>query len=87
MDRPARIAPPLYGMTAQRFLLAALIASLAGCGIGRNDRLDQVRDFRIEWSNPRLADLNYALDTCRVWGMSARTPRTARNEMRRHGQS
>ncbi|MFO1398116.1 MAG: hypothetical protein U1F48_13730 [Burkholderiales bacterium] len=55
-------------MTAQRFLLAALIASLAGCGIGRNDRLDQVRDFRIEWSNPRLADLNYALDTCRVWG-------------------
>lgn len=68
MDRPAGIAPPLYGMTARRFLLAALIASLAGCGAGRNDRLDQVRDFRIEWSKPRLADLNYALDTCRVWG-------------------
>lgn len=55
-------------MTARRFLLAALITSLAGCGVGRNDRLDQVRDFKIEWSNPRLADLNYALDTCRVWG-------------------
>lgn len=55
-------------MKATLVLVLVLIAGLTGCGRHSPEIFDQVREIRIDWTNPQLADLALALDTCGAWG-------------------
>lgn len=53
----------------RRFLLAAMVvAAVAACSSGRIDLYEQVKDFRINWSDPQLSDLSWTLVTCEAFG-------------------
>jgi hypothetical protein len=52
-------------------LALLLIAGLAGCGRSSPEAFDQVKGVRVDWTNPQLADLALALDTCEAWGTDA----------------
>lgn len=55
-------------MKANLVLVLVLIVGLTGCGRHTPEIFDQVRETRIDWTNPQLADLALALDTCGAWG-------------------
>jgi hypothetical protein len=53
----------------RRFLLAAtVVAAVAACSSGHIDLYEQVKDFRINWSDPQLSDLSWTLVTCEAFG-------------------
>lgn len=55
-------------MKSSLALALALIVGLTGCGRRSPEVFDQVKNVRVDWTNPRVAELALALDTCEVWG-------------------
>lgn len=70
-------------MRHRLLLAAAVVAAVAACSSGQIDLYEQVKDFRINWSDPQLSDLSWALVTCEAFrtdGAIARHCSTRRQE-------
>ena len=69
-----------------RLLPAVMVAAaVSACSSGHIDLYDQVKDFRINWSDPQLGDLGFTLAICEASGTEreiAKHCRTRRDEAR-----
>lgn len=53
---------------SRHFLILLASFALVACNRNSDEEFDLVRSFTIDWQNPQLHALTWALETCAIWG-------------------